>query len=35
LFFEKTGIKDESKDYSMENLVKKYEKDMRKYDRKY
>lgn len=35
LFYEKTGIKDLSKDYSMENLIKKYEHDMLKFEKKF
>jgi hypothetical protein len=33
-FFEQTGIKDLSKDFSMENLIKKYEYDMERHERR-
>jgi hypothetical protein len=34
LFFEQTGIKDKSKDFTMENLVKKYQFDMERHEKK-
>lgn len=34
MFFEQTGLKDKSADYTMENLKKKYELDMRRHERK-
>jgi hypothetical protein len=34
LLFEQTGIKDKSKDFTMENLIKKYNYDMSKYEKK-
>ena len=34
-FFEETGIKDTSKDFSMENLIKKYKHDMIKQEKKF
>jgi hypothetical protein len=33
-FYELTGIKDESKDFSLDNLIKKFEYDMNKYEKK-
>ena len=35
IFFEQTGLKDTSKDISMDNLIKKYERDMAKYEKKF
>ena len=32
--FEETGIKDKSKDFTMENLIKKYEHDMKRHEKK-
>lgn len=34
MFTEKTGIKDESKNCNMEYMISKYEKDMRRLDKK-
>ena len=34
VFYEKTGIKNTGKDLSFENLIKKYEYDMNKYEKK-
>lgn len=33
-FYEQTGIKDESKDFNFPNLIKKYERDMQRYEKK-
>jgi len=33
-FYEKTGIKDTSKDYNLDNLIKKYEYDMNREEKK-
>lgn len=35
MFYEKTGIKDLSKDYTMDNLIKKYEHDMLKFEKRF
>lgn len=33
-FFEETGIKDMSKDMTLDNIMKKYDYDMNKYEKK-
>ncbi len=34
LLFEQTGLKDKSKDFTMDNLIKKYEYDMNRHEKK-
>lgn len=35
IFFRETGIKNESRDHTMANLIKKYNEDMDRYERKF
>ena len=35
LFFEQTGLKDKSKDFTMDNLIKKYQHDMERHEKKF
>ena len=34
MLFEQTGLKDKSKDYSMDNLIKKFQYDMEREEKK-